>query len=107
MQIWAKSGRLFGEKRSAIKAPVFISAFAPDVAMHNGLACWLMLAVSGHCRCPLAAGQSSGSAVSSLCSVAIVEASAMPSTLSGRKWRWKAVTAALVRASNSPCTGTS
>jgi hypothetical protein len=39
---------------------------------------------------------------SSLLSVSIVEASAIPSTLSWRKWRWKARTTASVRGSNTP-----
>lgn len=66
MQIAAGLGRCFVEKRSAIKAPVFVSGFAPDIAMHNGPPCRALLTVSGRFALAPGRGQSSGRAVSSL-----------------------------------------
>ncbi len=54
-----------------------------------------------------AARQAAGRAAIRSRRVVMVEASATPSTRACRKWRWKAVTTAWVRASNEPVTGRS
>ena len=46
--------------------------------------------------------QNRGSVASRRCSVSMVEKSAIPSTLSWRKWRWKASTSPTIAGENSP-----